>query len=135
MADQLTTIVGTICKEDPTLKFSPQGHAICTFSVRVPGTKAKDGKPATEAVFHNVVAWRELGEHVAESIKDKDRVIVRGVVKTREYDKQDGTKGTSTEINAWNVGPDLSYVTAEIARTERTASVSAPAVAAGYESF
>ena len=139
MADQLVTIVGSICREDPTLTFSPQGHAICKFSVRVPGTKAKGDQPATHATFHNVVAWRELGENVAESLRDKDRVIVRGLVKTREYDKQDGTKGSSTELNAWNVGPDLSYATAEVTRNERTeaapAAEPAPAAKAGYEDF
>ena len=136
MADETVVIIGSIVKEDPTLRFSPAGHAICKFGVRVPGST----KAGTEATFHDVVAWRELAENAAESLKKGDRVIVRGVPKTREWDKQDGTKGIATEINAWNIGPDLSYATAVVVRNERRdtaepAQAKGTAAADGYESF
>ena len=115
----LITVVGSVCNPGPELRFTPTGLALTKFSVRVPGAKAKEGRPATEASFLNVVAWRELGESVAESLAAGDRVIIQGLLKTREWDKQDGTKGTATELNAWNVGAELSYATVVITRNER----------------
>ncbi len=134
---KLVTIVGTICKEDPTLRFTPTGIALCVFGVRVPGTKAKEGKPATEATFHNITCWRELAENVAESLKDKDRVIVRGIEKTDTWEGQDGQPKSKVVINAWNVGPDLSYATASVVRNERKTADAAPAAGSGnkYQDF
>lgn len=131
----LTVIVGTVCNPGPELRFTGTGLPLCKFSVRVPGKKAKDGAPAVEASFVQCAAWRELGESVAESLQPGDRVIVQGVLKTRTYEKNDGTPGSSTELNAWNVGAELSYATVEITRNERKDSagpvpVSAPAAAA-----
>lgn len=131
----LVTVVGTVCNPGPELRFTATGLPLCKFSIRVPGTKAKEGRPATEASFVQCAAWRGLGESVAESLAPGDRVIVQGVLKTREYDKSDGTKGSSTELNAWNVGAELSYATVQITRNERKDSAgpvlaSAPAAAA-----
>ena len=131
----LTVFVGTVCNPGPELRFTATGLPLCKFSIRVPGTKAKEGRPATEASFVQCAAWRELGESVAESLAPGDRVIVRGVLKTRTYEKNDGTTGSSTELNAWDVGAELSYATVQITRNERKDSAgpvlaSAPAAAA-----
>lgn len=119
MSDQLVTIVGNVCKEDPVLKFTASGLALCELSVRVPAQKAKPNQPAREAQFYRVVAWRQLAENVAESVRDGDRVVVQGFLKTEEYEAQDGTKKTSTKLNAWNVGLELSFATATVNRTEK----------------
>jgi len=117
--EPLTLEVGTVCNPGVTLEFTPTGLPVAKFSIRVAGKKAKDNQPATEAYFRSVVAWRELGEDCAESLKAGDRVMVNGIIKTREWDKQDGTKGSATELNAWNVGAELSYATVTIVRNER----------------
>jgi single-strand DNA-binding protein len=131
----LTVIVGTICNPGPELRFTESGLALTKFSVRVPGKNAKDGQPKVEASFVQCAAWRELAESVAESLQPGDRVIVQGVLKTRTYTKSDGTEGSSTELNAWNVGAELSYATVQITRNERkdsagTVPVGAPQAAA-----
>lgn len=120
MSDELITVVGSIVKEDPELRFTTSGHALCKFSIRVPGTKATGYKPKTDPVFHNVTAWRELGENVAESLFKGDRVIVRGIVKHNTWKNDAGEEKVQTVLNAWNVGPDLSYTTCEVFKAERT---------------
>ena len=120
MSEGLTCIVGSIVKEDPVLRFTAQGHAVCNFTVRVAGKNAKDGQPRVEPTFHNVTAWRELGENVAESLFKGDRVIVRGVIKENSWENDAGETKTQTVLNAWNCGPDLSFQTCEVIKAERT---------------
>ena len=115
----LVTVVGTVCKEDPTLRFTSTGLAICSFSVREPGKKARGDLPAQEARFWNVEAWRELGESVAESLQNGDRVIIQGLVKTNTWTNKEGEEKSKQVLNAWNVGAELSYATVEITRNER----------------
>ena len=48
--------------------------------------------------------WDQKGELLAEHISQGDRVMVVGQERIREYDKQDGSKGQSLELNARDVG-------------------------------
>ncbi len=120
--------VGTITGRDPELRFTTGGKAITHFSLRIPGTRAKEGQEATEARFQEVNCWEQLGENVAESLRQGDRVVVRGVEKTRTYKTGAGEEKTVTEITAWNVGPDLSYATCNVVRNERKG----PEASSGY---
>ena len=61
----------------------------------------KEKKELTE--FHNVVAWRRLGEIVAQYMKKGRQVYVEGRIQTRSYEGQDGTKKYRTEIVADNI--------------------------------
>ncbi len=53
----------------PTLKFTPSGHAIATFTVAVNNRQKKAGEwvdaPAT---YHDIEAWNALAEHAADSL-------------------------------------------------------------------
>lgn len=132
MSDNLVTIVGTICARDPELKFTASGTAVTEFGVRVPGSK----KAGTEAVFHNVVCWRDLAENVAESLSQGDRVIVVGVEKTDTWEGQDGQQKSKKKLTAYQVGVDLNYATAEVVRAERREPAGASAAASGgYQDF
>lgn len=129
----LVTEIGHVCREDPTLRFTNSGKAVCSFDIRIPGTKAKEGKPATEARFVTVSCWQQLAENVVESLRQRDKVIVVGVYKTRTWEKQDGTQGSATELSAWHVGPDLDAAPAVVSSVERKEP--AAATAAGYGDF
>ena len=140
----LTTLVGTVSGRDPELRFTATGLPVCNFSLRVPEVRAKeasDGKPAVKGVasyFVEVAAWRELGENVAESLVQGDRVIVRGPApKEESYAKHDGEVVTKLKMSAWNVGVDLSYATAEVVKSERKTERTPAPVSSGapLESF
>ena len=119
MSDQLITVVGSIVKESPELRFTSTGTAICEFGVRVPGSK----KEGTEATFRNIVCWRELAENVAESLSQGDRVIIQGVPKTDTWTDKDGVEKSRDKVTAYAVGVDLNYATAEVVRLERKQQV------------
>jgi single-strand DNA-binding protein len=61
--------------------------------------------------FIDVTCWRSLAVNVSESIGKGSAVIVTGRLKSSEWEKEvDGRveKRTSFEIEATNIGPDLS---------------------------
>ena len=53
--------------------------------------------------FHNVVAWRRLGEICAQYLRKGNKVYVEGRLQTRDWEGQDGVKRYRTEIIAENM--------------------------------
>ena len=112
------TLVGNLT-QDPELKFTPSGAAVANFTVAsTPRTfdrqtnEWKDG----EALFIRCDAWRQLAENVAASLQKGQRVIVTGALKVRNYERQDGSKGTSVEMTVDEIGPSLRFATASVTR-------------------
>lgn len=116
------TIVGNI-GEDPELRFTPSGAAVATFSVAVTPRRFdrntnewKDG----DATWYRVNVWRHLAENVAETLAKGMRVIVVGSLAARPWENKDkGTSGTSWEITADAIGPDLTWATAKVAKSAK----------------
>jgi single-strand DNA-binding protein len=116
------TLVGNLT-DDTELKFTPSGAAVANFTVAsTPRTfdrqtnEWKDG----DALFIRCAAWRQLAENVAESLQKGQQVIVTGALKVRNYDRQDGSKGTSVEMNVDEIGPSLRFATAKVTRVNRS---------------
>jgi single-strand DNA-binding protein len=120
--ETVITVIGNLT-DDPELKFTPSGAAVANFTVAsTPRTfdrqtnEWKDG----DALFIRCAAWRQLAENVAESLQKGQRVIVTGALKIRNFERQDGSKGTSVEINVDEIGPSLRYATAKVTRATRS---------------
>ena len=120
--ETIITVVGNLTN-DPELKFTPSGAAVANFTVAsTPRTfdrqtnEWKDG----DALFIRCAAWRQLAENCAESLQKGQRVIVTGALKIRNYERQDGSKGTSVEINVDEIGPSLRYATAKVTKANRS---------------
>ncbi len=116
------TVIGNLT-DDPELKFTPSGAAVANFTVAsTPRTfdrqtnEWKDG----DALFLRCAAWRGLAENVAESLQKGQRVIVTGSLKIRNFERQDGSKGTSVEINVDEIGPSLKFATAKVTKASRS---------------
>jgi single-strand DNA-binding protein len=136
-------IVGNLTA-DPELRFTAAGAAACRFTVahnpshydRDAG-EWKDGEPT----FFDCTAWRELAEHLADSLGSGDRVILVGNLRTRRWESDGsgktaaGTKMSRQEIEVIAMGPELTFATAEVKKAARgdpwaTASKTRPAPAA-----
>src|SRR3954451_988787 len=118
------TLIGKL-NDDPELKFTPSGAAVANFTVAsTPRTvdrqtnEWKDG----DALFIRRAAWRQLAENVAETLQKGQRVVVTGALKVRNFERQDGSKGTSVEINVDEIGPSLRYATAKVTKANRSDS-------------
>src|SRR5690349_16503515 len=122
--ETIITVVGNLT-DDPELKFTPSGAPVANFTVAsTPRTfdrqtnEWKDG----DALFLRCAAWRNLAENVAESLTKGQRVIVTGALRVRQYERQDGSKGTSVEMNVDEVGPSLKFATAKVTKATRSSS-------------
>jgi len=69
--------------------------------------------------FFNVTAFRALGANVAHSLKRGEAVVIHGRLRVNQWVRADQTHGTSVEIDAYNVGHDLSWGTTELRRVAR----------------
>ncbi len=77
---------------------------MCSFGVATNRSWNDAAGQKQEAVeFHNVVAWAKLAEIVGQYLTKGKKVYVEGRLQTRQWDAQDGTKRTTTEIVAENV--------------------------------
>jgi single-strand DNA-binding protein len=120
--ETIITVIGNLT-DDPELKFTPSGAAVANFTVAsTPRTfdkqtnEWKDG----DALFLRCAAWRQLAENCAESLTKGQRVIVTGALRVRQYERQDGSKGTSVEMNVDEVGPSLRFATAKVTKATRS---------------
>lgn len=86
---------------DPELRFGQSGKAFCNISVPDQKRKKNDAgqwEDASATTWFRVTVFDEAAEALAEHSKG-DEVIVTGRLITREYQKQDGTTGSSLEVD------------------------------------
>jgi single-strand DNA-binding protein len=93
-------LVGRMTK-DPELKYTPNGVAVCTFTLAVNRPFKTNGE--TEADFINCVVWRKPAENVANFLKKGSLAGVDGRIQTRNYEGQDGKRVYVTEVQAESV--------------------------------
>jgi single-strand DNA-binding protein len=93
-------IIGRLTR-DPEVRSTPNGANVASFGVAT-GFSWTDqsGQKKEQTEFHNVVAWRKLGDIVAQYLKKGSQVYIEGRLQTRTWDGQDGKKNYRTEIIA-----------------------------------
>jgi single-strand DNA-binding protein len=116
------TVVGNLT-DDPEMRFTPQGVAMSKF--RVASTprvfdrtrnEYRDGDP----LFLSCTAWRDLAEHVAESLTKGARVVVVGRLRLSQWeDKESGQKRSMIQLDVDEVGPSLKFATATVRKMTR----------------
>ena len=119
MADTHVTITGNLT-DDPDLRFTPNGHPVANFRLAVTA-RIKDGEGWRdgETSFFRVNVWRQLAEHVAESLSKGDRAVVIGRLKSRSWETPEGDKRSVAEIDADEVGASLKFATAKVERASQ----------------
>jgi len=90
-----TVIVSGRLTADPELRYTQNNVPVCTFIMAV-DRQSKDDN----ADFPVVVAWRNTAEFVSKYLSKGRNIIVRGEIRTRNYEDKDGNKRKATEIQA-----------------------------------
>ena len=90
-------LIGNLTR-DPELRYTPQGHAVCSFGIATNREWVSNGEKQEAADFHNVVAWNKLAELCAQLLSKGAKTFVEGRLQTRSWDGDDGVKRYKTEI-------------------------------------
>jgi single-strand DNA-binding protein len=113
MADTHVTITGNLT-DDPDLRYTPNGTEVANFRLAVTA-RIKDGDTWRDGdtSFFRVNVWRQLAEHVAESLAKGDRAVVIGRLKSRSWETPEGDKRSVVEVEADKVAPSLRWAVAK----------------------
>ncbi|MDD5109960.1 MAG: single-stranded DNA-binding protein [Patescibacteria group bacterium] len=96
-------VIGRLTR-DPETRTTPSGATVTTFSVATNFYwKDQTGNRQEKVEFHNIVAWRKLGETIAQYLRKGSRVFIEGRLQTRTWQAQDGSNRNRTEIVADNM--------------------------------
>ena len=91
---------------DPELRQTPNGVAVCSFSIAV--DRRFSGRDAErKADFINFVAWRQQAEFISRYFRKGEPIGIEGSIQTRSYEDKQGNKRTAVEVvadNAFFVG-------------------------------
>jgi len=97
-------LIGRLTR-DPETKTTPQGVTVTTFSIATNRMwKDAQGNQQDKTEYHNIVAWRKLGEIVAQYLSKGRQIYIEGHLQTRSWEDQPGgKKNYRTEIVADNM--------------------------------
>ncbi len=101
-------IVGNVGR-DPEMRYTPAGQAVTSFSVATSRTYKSQGQPVKETIWFRVTCWGRMAETANNYVKKGEKVLIEGRLvadqsgNPRTYTRNDGTTGTSFEINATNL--------------------------------
>lgn len=97
-------LIGRLTR-DPEARTTPQGATVTNFSLATNRVwKDAQGTQQDRTEYHNIVAWRKLGEICAQYLAKGRQVYIEGHLQTRSWDdQQSGKKQYRTEIVANNM--------------------------------
>jgi single-strand DNA-binding protein len=97
------TIVGYLGR-DPELRYTPQGTAVCNFSVATTEKrKNARGEQEEHTIWFRVAAWGRQAELAAEYLAKGRQVYVEGRLRLEQYTDRDGNPRTSAEVNTSDI--------------------------------
>jgi single-strand DNA-binding protein len=121
MGETYVTLWGNIAT-DPKTMSTAAGVRITKF--RLACTASRRDQQSGEFIdgvtsWYSISCWRELAINVAASLLKGDPVVVYGKQVVREWETEDGKKGTDVSIDAVAVGHDLRRGQARFQRIKR----------------
>ena len=86
---------------DPELRYTPQGTAVCDFSIATSEKKRdKSGELQDVTIWFKVTTWNKTAENASKYLSKGKSVYIEGRLRTEEWTDRDGKNRVSLEINA-----------------------------------
>jgi single-strand DNA-binding protein len=86
------------------LRFTPQGVAVCDFTVAVNKKyTTQGGEPREETTWFRVTCWRQLAETVAKYVRKGRQILIVGEISASAYADKAGQPAATLEITAQTV--------------------------------
>ena len=112
-----------------------KGVSVATVRVAATPRIKKDGEWVDgETTWYSVTAWRTLADHLRDSLRKGDPVIVHGRLRTETWAPEGQPASTTLHVDALLVGHDLNRgITHFIKRSDRVGADGAGAESVGAE--
>ena len=123
MAGETTiTVIGNLAT-DPELRFLPNGTAMVKFPIastpRLLDRESGQWKDA-DPLFLTCTGWRDMAEHIAESLTKGTRVLVQGRLRLSRWENEQGEKRSAYGLEVDEIGPSLRFAQAKVSKTTRS---------------
>ena len=114
-----TILIRGFTASDPALSTLPNGVPVVNF--RLASTPRWQDATGTwkegTTNWYTVKAYRRLAQNISPSIEKGQPLVVSGRQRISRWNREDGTQGTTVEVDALGIGHDLNYGTSTFART------------------
>lgn len=101
-------LVGNLGK-DPELRYTPQGDAVCSFSMATNEKKRdKAGELQDVTTWFKVTLWRRQAENAAKYLSKGRPVYIEGRLQIEEWTDRDGKERYSLAVQA----TDMQFISA-----------------------
>ncbi len=94
-------LIGNLTR-DPEASATAGGVSFCRISIAV-NRRFANADGSREVDYFNVTAWRGLADNCSKYLKKGNKIAVVGSIQTRNFDRQDGTKGFAIDIVAEDI--------------------------------
>lgn len=93
-------IIGNLGR-DPEIRYTPQGDAVCNFSVAV-NEKRRDkaGELQDITTWFKITLWRRLAENASKYLTKGSPVYIEGKLHVEEWTDRDGNNRWTLEVTA-----------------------------------
>lgn len=99
-------VIGNLGR-DPELRYTPQGDAVCDFSIATNERKRdKAGEFQDVTTWFKVTLWRKQAENASKYLTKGKPVYVEGRLQTEEWTDRDGNKRFTLVIQ----GTDMHFI-------------------------
>jgi single-strand DNA-binding protein len=115
------TVTGNLTA-DPELRFTPAGVAMVKFTVASTPRifdRSKNEWSDGDPLFLTCTGWRDMAEHIAESLTKGTRVVVVGRLRLSRWETPEGEKRSAYGLDVDEVGPSLRFAQAKVTKTTR----------------
>jgi len=85
-------LIGRLTR-DPELRYTPNGDAVCNFSIA-----NNKGNKDEDVSFFNLVAWNKVADVVSKYLKKGRKVCVEGNLRQRRWEDANGQKRSIVEV-------------------------------------
>jgi single-strand DNA-binding protein len=93
-------VVGNLGR-DPELRYTPQGIAVCDFSMATNERKRdKSGEFQEVATWFRITLWRNQAENAAKYLKKGSQVYIEGRLGLEEWTDRDGNTRQTLAVQA-----------------------------------
>ena len=99
-------IVGNLGK-DPELRYTPQGTAVCSFSVATNEKKKdKSGELQDVTTWFRVTLWNRQAENASKYLTKGSPIYIEGRLRVEEWTDRDGNNRYTLEVQ----GSDMQFL-------------------------